>query len=96
MDNQTWSLWGATQVLADAEVATCTGNATTSRDVLANGNALLLVFSVAHCLLTRLSDLAADLLTLVADALTLVRIVLTQAADHCCDLSNLLLVDARN
>src|SRR5699024_3090677 len=47
-------------------------------------------------LLTRLSDLATDLLALVADALALVGVVLPQTTDVGGDLSDLLLVDARD
>src|SRR5690606_24654148 len=46
------------------------------------------------CLLTCLSDLAADLLTLVADALALVGVALPQTTDVGRQLADLLLVDS--
>src|SRR5699024_10394080 len=91
VDNQAWSLWGTTQGLTDAEVATSTCFATSGGDVLTDWGALC-VFSVCHCLLTRLSDLATDLLASVTDALALVRIVLTKTTDVRSDLSDDLLV----
>src|SRR6185437_11252025 len=48
------------------------------------------------CLLTSLSSLAADLLTLVTHALALVRVGLAQLADLGGGLADLLLVDARH
>ncbi len=65
----------------------CACFATTGGDVLADWSALG-VFSVCHCLLTRLSDLATDLLAFVANTLALIRIVLTQTTDISGDLSD--------
>ena len=92
--DQTRRLGGATQGLADTEVTTCASLATAGGDVLADRGALGVLS--AHCLLTRLSDLATDLLTLVADALTLVGVVLPQTTDVGGDLSDLLLVNTRD
>ena len=85
--NQTRCLRGAAQGLTDTEVTACACFATTGGDVLADWSALG-VFSVCHCLLTRLSDLATDLLALVANTLALIRIVLTQTTDISGDLSD--------
>src|SRR5699024_1997741 len=68
VDNQAWSLWGTTQGLTDAEVATSTCFATSGGDVLTDWGALC-VFSVCHCLLTRIFDLVKDLLDSLTDAL---------------------------
>lgn len=85
--DQTRGLRGATEGFTDTEVAACACFATSRRNVLADWSALR-VFSVCHCLLTRLSDLATDLLAFVANTFALVRIVLTQATDISSDLSD--------
>ena len=87
VQDQARGLRGATQGLTDTEVAACACFATTRRNVLADWSALR-VFSVCHCLLTRLSDLATDLLAFVANTLALIRIVLTQTTDISGDLSD--------
>src|SRR5450631_4046037 len=75
---------GAVDPLAHAQVTT------TTRCALALGA----LDDQCHCLLTSLSDLAADLLACVANALTLVRVGLAQLANVCGDLADELLVDA--
>ena len=97
VDDQARTLGRAGDLLAQAEVTAGLRQATRRRDVLAERNALRRSwFAVWLISLTRLSDLAADLLTLVADALALVRVGATQTTDVGRDLADLLLVDARH
>ena len=91
MDGKTRNGSGAAEGLAETGMALGASLTTAGGHILAHRKTLLVCF-LAH-LLTRLSDLATNLLAGVVDALTLVRIILAQATDHSRDLSDLLLIN---